>query len=682
MDFPELAARTHGFSSGTPRAVTVSPDGSRVVFLRSTGATDPYDQLWIMDLPAGTERRIGPRVTEDTPTPAEAALRDRLRLSAKGIGGYSTDADTRHAVYALSGRLFRADLTTGEVVRLATAGPVTDPRLDPTGRRIAYVTDGQLRVLHPDGTDVLLAGEERVTWGLAEFAAAEEFGRSRGYWWAPDGERLLVARVDESRLPRWLLSDPSDPTAEPRVKHHPVPGGDNAQVSLHVLDLDGGWVDVHWDRVAYPYLVAAEWGAAGPLVTVLRRLQQHGLALTIDPRTGETQVHAELSDPHWVEPVPGTPARLPDGRVLLSGELVRDGLDARCLFADGALLTPPALYPRRICGLLDDGLLVAASEGDPGEQHLYLVSLAPSTAPRRLTSAPGWHTGFAAGSTYVRVSTSLDHPRSEWTVVTPTGEHGIENLAAEYPYAARPALARVTDREIPTSVLYPTAHVTGQRRLPVLVNSYGGPSGQMVRSARGFWQERQWWAEQGFAVVTIDGRGTPGCSPQYEKIIHHRLADIALADQCDALAALAAKHPDLDLDRVAIRGWSFGGWLAAAAVLRRPEVFHAAIAGAPVTDWLLTDTAFTERYLGLPEEQPEVYARHSLLDEAESLTRPLLLIHGLADDNVHVAHTLQFSAALTAAGRPHSVIPLVGATHMGLGTLPLELDFLRRALNL
>ncbi|WP_412544510.1 prolyl oligopeptidase family serine peptidase [Longispora sp. K20-0274] len=682
MDFPELAARTHGFSSGTPRAVTVSPDGSRVVFLRSTGPTDPYDQLWIMDLPAGTERRVGPKITGDAPTPAEAALRERLRLNTLGVGGYSTDADVRAAVYTASGRLYRADLLTGEAVEVPTAGPVTDPRVDPTGRRIAYVTDGQLRVIHPDGQDVLLAGEERVTWGLAEFVAAEELGRSRGYWWAPDGERLLVTRVDEGRLAKFLLSDPSDPSAEPRLVRRPVPGGDNAQVSLHVLDLDGGWVDVHWDRAAYPYLVAAEWGAAGPLVTVLRRLQQHGLALTIDARTGETQVHAELSDPHWVEPVPGTPTRLPDGRVLLSGELVRDGLDARCLFADGALLTPPALYPRAICGLLDDGLLVAASEGEPSEQHLYLVSLAPSTAPRRLTSAPGWHTGVAAGSTYVRCSTSLDHPRPRWTVVTPTGEHELRSLAAEHPYAARPAFARVTDREIPTSVLYPTGHVPGQRRLPVLVNSYAGPSGQMVLARRGVWQERQWWAEQGFAVVTIDGRGTPGCSPQYEKIIHHRLADIALSDQCDALAALAAKHPDLDLDRVAIRGWSFGGWLAAAAVLRRPEVFHAAVAGAPVTEWELTDTAFTERYLGLPEEQPEVYARHNLLADAEHLSRPLLLIHGFADDNVHVAHTLKLSAALTAAGRPHSVLPLVGATHMGLNTLALELDFLRKALNL
>ena len=183
----------------------------------------------------------------------------------------------------------------------------------------------------------------------------------------------------------------------------------------------------------------------------------------------------------------------------------------------------------------------------------------------------------------------------------------------------------------------------------------------------------------------MDGRGTFGVSPGYEKAVHRRIADVVLTDQVDALHALAEKHPDLDLGRVGIRGWSFGGWLAAMAVLRRPDVYHAAVAGAPVTDWALGTTGYDERYLGLPTDYPEVYDRHNLLPDAPDLSRPLLLIHGLGDDNVVVAHTLRLSAALLAAGRPHAVIPIPGATHMAAGgaaerLLPIELDFLKRSL--
>jgi dipeptidyl-peptidase-4 len=265
----------------------------------------------------------------------------------------------------------------------------------------------------------------------------------------------------------------------------------------------------------------------------------------------------------------------------------------------------------------------------------------------------------------------------------------LRSFAASPPYQPRPVLERVTDRRLPTGVLYPRQHVAG-RRLPVLVDVYGGPGHQEVLSARSRWTQRQWWADAGFAVVVVDNRGTPGVAPSFEKVVHRRLADLILADQVEALAALAAKHPDLDLERVAIRGWSFGGWLAALAVLRRPDVYRCGIAGAPVTDWGLYDTAYTERYLGLPDDGGEVYRHHSLVSLAgdppgnPEEARPLLLIHGLADDNVVAAHTLRLSAAMLASGRPHAVLPLTGATHMTLGVgdrlLPLELDFLRRNL--
>jgi dipeptidyl-peptidase-4 len=207
----------------------------------------------------------------------------------------------------------------------------------------------------------------------------------------------------------------------------------------------------------------------------------------------------------------------------------------------------------------------------------------------------------------------------------------------------------------------------------------------VVTAARAY-LESQWWADQGFAVVVVDGRGTPG-PPSWERAVRLDLTRGVLDDQVDALHALAEAEPGvLDLSRVAIRGWSFGGYLSALAVLSRPDVFHAAVAGAPVTDWRLYDTAYTERYLGLPDEQPGAYDAGSLLPLAPGLSRPLLLIHGLADDNVVAAHSLRLSSALLAAGRPHTFLPLSGVTHMtpqevvAENLLHLQLEFLRSAL--
>ncbi|MFC4106867.1 S9 family peptidase [Micromonospora zhanjiangensis] len=738
MEFPELATRTRRFTRGAPRRVTVAADGSRVLFLRSQGPEDPADSLWCYDVAGDTERLIAdPAVLlgphgDAAPPAAERKRRERQRLTAAGIADYVVDPPGRVAVFALGGRLFRADLVHGDVIEVPTVGPVIDPRPDPAGRRLAYVTvpaaapeatgpagtgpsrrgpfgapardeptGGQLRVIDSDGTDSLLAGEDGgVSWGLAEFVAAEEFDRHRGYWWAPDGQSILATRVDESRLPRWYLHDPGDPARPPRAVAYPCAGGPNAEVSLHLLDLDDGWVDVHWDRETYPYLVSVHWSEGGPLITVLRRMQQHGLVLAIDPRTGETQVHAELADPRWVEPVAGTPGHLPDGRVLVGGELAHDGYDARCLFADGTLLTPPSLYVRRVVGQLAAGsgtapdLLVEASEGEPSQQHLFRVRTSVGGGgieARRITTDPGWHTAAVGGDVLVVGTSSLDHAGVRWTVWRGGSEVGsLRSMAAAPPYAPRPVLDRVTDRRLPAAVLYPRNHVDG-RRLPVLLDVYGGPGHQEVLATRSAWLERQWWADAGFAVVTVDNRGTPGVAPSYEKVIHRRLADVILADQIDALTALAGKHPDLDLDRTAVRGWSFGGWLAALAVLRRPDRFRCAIAGAPVTDWALYDTAYVERYLGLPEDSADVYAHHSLIELADEpvgdpeQARPLLLVHGMADDNVVAAHTLRLSAALLRTARPHAVIPLTGTTHMAAdGTaerlLAVELDFLRRHL--
>ena len=237
-----------------------------------------------------------------------------------------------------------------------------------------------------------------------------------------------------------------------------------------------------------------------------------------------------------------------------------------------------------------------------------------------------------------------------------------------------------------SALFLPSDH-DGASALPVLLDPYGGPHAQRVLKSHNAHLVSQWFADQGFAVLVTDGRGTPGRGPTFERAVFGDLAQPVLDDQLEALDRVAGEIGFLDLDRVGIRGWSFGGYLAALAVLRRPDRVHAAVAGAPVTTWRLYDTHYTERYLGHPAAHPEHYDRTDLILEAAALSRPLLLVHGLADDNVVAAHTLRFSSALLANGCSHSVLPLSGVTHMtsqvttAENLLHLELEFLTAALS-
>jgi dipeptidyl-peptidase 4 len=377
---------------------------------------------------------------------------------------------------------------------------------------------------------------------------------------------------------------------------------------------------------------------------------------------------------------------------LESGALVwtADAEDARRLAVGGELVTPAHLRVRSVADVDGDTVLFTASE-DPGE--IKLLTYHPGDGLRCLTPEPGVYGGRRRAGTTVISGQAPDEDGARVEVRRADGGSlPITSLAESPGLTPRvsPVRARSDTGAVPrgprTVVLLPTDHRPGQR-LPVLLDPYGGPHAQRVLATRGAYLTGQWFADQGFAVVVADGRGTPGRGPAYERAVAGDLAGPVLEDQVAALELAAAQYPDLDTARVGIRGWSFGGYLAALAVLRRPDVFHAAVAGAPVTDWELYDTCYTERYLGHPATAPEAYQRCSLLGDAAKLSRPLLLIHGLADDNVVAAHTLRLSAALLAAGRPHSVLPLSGVTHMtpqeevAENLLLLQVDFLRTALG-
>ncbi|WP_225628620.1 prolyl oligopeptidase family serine peptidase [Streptomyces werraensis] len=698
--FPRRHARTLRFTLGAPRSFSVAPDGSRVVFLRSGSGTDRANALWVLDTDGGGERvAADPRAllggASEQLSAEERARRERSREGGAGIVGYATDAAVELAAFALSGRLFTAELRAGTARELPTPGPVIDPRPSPDGRHVAYVARGALRVVSAEGADdraLTTPESEEVTYGLAEFVAAEEMSRSRGFWWSPESDRLLVARVDDTPVREWWISDPAHPDRAPHRVRYPAAGTPNADVRLFVVDLEGTRTEVSWDRARYPYLARVHWSAAGaPLLLVQARDQRAQLILAVDPDTGTTRmVHAD-EDPEWLELFPGVPCWSP------SGQLVRitDEGGARRLAVGERPLTGAQLHIRAVLDVSDDDVLVSASAGaeaaapEIGEVHVYRVN---ELGVERVSEEPGVHTAVRSGGVTVLVSATLDRPGSRVRVLRDGKQTATVPSYAEDPgLSPRVTLTQGGARRIPCAVLMPRDYA-GDTPLPVLMDPYGGPHGQRVAAAHNPHLTSQWFADQGFAVVVADGRGTPGHSPAWEKSVKDDIAAVVLQDQVDALQALAGDFP-LDLDRVAIRGWSFGGYLAALAVLRRPDVFHAAVVGAPVTDLRLYDTHYQERYLGHPEEQSEVYRRNSLIDDAGLVDaagrhRPMMIIHGLADDNVVVAHSLRLSSALLAAGRPHEVLPLSGVTHMtpqeevAENLLRLQLGFLKRALSL
>jgi dipeptidyl-peptidase-4 len=697
--FPRRQARTRRFTLGAPRGITISADGSRVLFLRSRGGVDPVTCLWSLDVETGEERLVADpgalSDTTDAELPAEErARRERSREQAGGIVGYSCDRGTTLAAFTLAGTLYLADLVTpGATPRAVSTPPgVIDPRPDPAGHRVAYVSGGALWLYDTATcTSTALAEPESgtVRYGLADFIAAEEMGRMRGYWWAPDGDAVLVARTDDAPVRRWYLADPANPERPAVEQPYPAAGTPNAVTELYLLARDGSRTPVAWNPGGEEYLADAQWEEDGPLLTVLPRDQRRIELRRVDVRTGATELVTGQTDPHWVDIVGGVPARLPGGALVWT----RDDPEARRLLVDGEPVTPPGLRVRSVADVDGDTVLFTASE-DPTEIRLWTYR--PGGGLVCLTPEPGVFGGRRRAGVTVTTRADLD---SDGTQVTVHRDGGgsvpIASLAEPSGLTPRPSLlpaaapgtARVTatPRGPRTAVLLPTGHRPGEK-LPVLMDPYGGPAMARVQKAAGMFLAAQWFAEQGFAVVVADGRGTPGCGPAHERAVAGDLAAPVLEDQVTALHAAAEAHPELDLGRVGIRGWSFGGYLAALAVLRRPDVFHAAVAGAPVTDWALYDTCYTERYLGHPDTSPEAYARSSLLLDAPKLTRPLLLVHGLADDNVVAAHTLRLSSALLAAGRPHSVLPLSGVTHMtpqeevAENLLLLQVAFLRTAL--
>ncbi len=715
ISFPLQYARSRRLSLGQPRTIQITPDASRVLFLRSTGPADGTLRLWSIDL---TGNEPGPETVLADPAAlgadeadlpaAERARRERARESAGGIVSYAVAPNASIVAFALAGELFVTDLATGTTRPIATAGNVFDPRPNHDGSLVAYVTGQELRVVGVTEGSAVTVPDQRVaidsdplvSWGRADFVAAEEMNRSRGFWWSPTDNTLLATRVDDTPVNLWWIADPANPDRTPNEIRYPAAGTTNPSVGLFVLassDLqaahDAGWTQrqINWDG-GREYLADIVWASQhGPLIVRQSRDQRTVEILELDLASSSASVHHTITDDVWVELMPGSPTWF--GDQLLTIEDHAD-VDRRVACLDGEVIGgTDDLHVKSILGTAN-GHIVVSAWTDPTEVHVAALDPTSGTVAM-ITDEPGVHGAAVGDGVMVITSVVPDRPGSTTSVHRSAAENdslslgpslcAVASMADDPVITCEPTFVELGARKLNTTILLPSDH-DGSAPLPVLLDPYGGPHAQRVLKAHNSHLVSQWFADQGYAVIVTDGRGTPGRGPAFEREVYGDLAQPVLDDQIDALDAAAELYPFLDLDRVGIRGWSFGGYLAALAVLRRPDRVHAAIAGAPVTSWRLYDTHYTERYLGHPDTDPAHYDTTDLLLEAEALSQPLLLIHGLADDNVVAAHTLQFSSALLAAGRPHQVLPLSGVTHMtpqevvAENLLHLQRDFLAASL--
>lgn len=684
-NFLNAFAETRAFLAGRPSRIQITPDGGAVLFLRS-GPRDAILALYEHDVATGQTKLLACPAdllggVPEKLSEAEKTRRERLRIVEQGFTSYAVSPDGARVLLPLSGRLFVLDRRTGRSTALSVPSePVVDPRFSPDGTRVAFVCGYDLWLVGADHSGesprpLTCGGHENLLRGLAEFVAQEEMARHEGYWWSPDGGSIAFAEVNQSEVERFAIADPARPERPPMVFAYPRPGKANARVRLGIVSAQAEptpvplWVT--WDDVRYPYLARVLWDVAQAPLTILvqTRDQREVALLAVDTATGQTRPLLVEADESWVELDRRLPCWLPDGSGLLwvSERHGRRELELRR--PEGALervVVNGAEGFLALCHVERDAAHAWVLLGDAITNRIVSVPLRGEgrkvvTARDLVEHAPIFSRD---GALFVDARVSA----TGWPEAVVCGADGrvrsdLPSVAEEPPFPVSLELTSVTGTHCYHAAIVRPRTFDPRRRYPVLVHVYGGPHALMVKADARNYLLAQWIADHGVVVVHIDNRGTPRRDRAWERAIKGSFADVPLDDQVEALQALGARHPELDLSRIGIFGWSFGGYMAALAVLKRPDIFKVAAAGAPVVDWRDYDTHYTERYLDLPDRNPNGYRHSSLVSHAPGLARPLLLVHGTADDNVYFFHSLKLAEALLRAGRPFELLPLPGVTH-------------------
>jgi dipeptidyl-peptidase 4 len=677
---------------GLPNTFLFSQDDQFLTYLLGTG-TPLVQRLYTLDVTTGaTTLRAGDGAAgsaSEQLSPEEELRRQRARQIASGIAQYGGADHSDRIIIPLAGGISAQDgpgAPLREVVAASEGAPSLTPALSPDGRWIAYVRDAELYVVAAEGGApqqvTYGAREAGTTHGLAEYIAQEELGRQVGFWWAPDGEHLAFAAVDERHIPAYRIVHQGKSSTGPDAweeHRYPFAGGPNARVRLGVAPRVGGapvWTDLGADGEAY--LARVWWWPDGSLgALLLARDQRTAEVLRLDPATGaRTLVLRETTDT-WITLVREPLAPLADGSFLWHSE--RSGF--RHLYhydAAGALIRQVTSGDWMVIELkaVDEragAVYFTGTLDDPREAHLYHVALGGGP-PRRITTEPGVHDVFIdhAGRRFVDVWSALDQPP---TVAVRDLADGAVVRALDLPPDPRVAAFRLAPPELVTlrnragdtlygAVYRPPARF-GPGPYPTIVSVYGGPHAQTVVNGWALTAalQLQYLREQGYLIFRLDNRGSARRGMAFERALRHRMGTVEVDDQVDGVRWLVEQGL-ADPARVGVTGWSYGGYMTLLCLARAPEVFKVGVAGAPVTSWDGYDTAYTERYMGTPTENPVGYAGGSVLEQVGGLRGKLLVVHGLLDENVHFRHTARLINALNRARKAYDVLLFPDERHM------------------
>ncbi|HLW23291.1 MAG TPA: S9 family peptidase [Steroidobacteraceae bacterium] len=681
--------------------VKISPDGTRVTYLK--GREDNKDRLdlWAYDVESRQSRLlIDSRVLappEEHLSDEERSRRERQRTaSLSGIIEYGFAPSGRALLFPLDGRLYYYDLTRPAREALLAVAPeggfITDATVSPRGAYLAYVRDQNLYtydLARRAETALTHDGGGPIKNGMAEFVAQEEMDRSTGYWWSPDERHIAFARVDETAVPltrRFEIAADNVRTFEQR---YPAAGGPNVTIRLGVADRLSGaltWIDLGPEQDIY--LARVTWLPDGKTLAIQRESRdQHRLDLLFaDIASGTTRtVLSEHSDT-WIE--------LGDELTFLrrSHEFIwasmRDGHRHLYLYETSGRLVRQLtagdwdvddFHGRAIKGIDERHRWVyfTATEKSPTERHLYRASLETPDPHEvlRISREDGLHAVALAPQArfYVDQFNSREQPLQvslrdlDGRLIEFLLENRLDRTHPDAPYLADNAMPTfgtltASDGQTLHYRLFLPPHLEPKRRYPALVEVYGGPGVQRVLNGWSGGTFTQILTRAGYIVFQLDNRGSAGRGTRFQAPIHGRLGEVELADQVLGARWLATQSY-VDPDRIGVHGWSYGGYMTLMLLLKAPDLFKAGVAGAPVTDWTLYDTHYTERYLGTPQANAAGYAASSVLPYADRLNGALLVMHGMADDNVLFLHSTKLFRRLQDLGKPFETMVYPGGKH-------------------
>lgn len=636
-----------------PEQISFSPDGRTLTFLAPpSGDPSLARVLWTHDVGSGKQEVLfaprGAGVTDASVSREEALRRERLRQTTAGVTSYRWAERAPVIIVPLLGDVWLIEDGAARVV----GERATDPQISADGGRIAFVRDGEMWVL-----DVARREERRLTFyaephltnGLAEFIAQEELSRFRGFWWSADGGLLAYEQADERHIPRYVIPHWEGDTLEIEEHRYPFAGKENARVQLGVVAATGGettWMDLGDAE----YLARVDWSPDGRLFAQLLDRHQRRLELrAFDVSSGKGETVFVEESAVWVNVHNDLRFVGDGGEFIWSSEstgMRRLELRAR----DGSLvraLTDGTWPVDGVAALDTDGRRIAFhGSPDPLESHASIVSL-DGGEPERVDAEPGFTTVVFSKDLNTRVETTQS--RTKPLAVTLRAPERTVHAPAEIDVElVTPELFSFDNREGAT--LHGALFRPAQLPAPLIVWVYGGPRAQVVQDSWALTADlqAQYLAAQGFAVMRVDNRGSARRGLDFEAPLKGNLGTVEIADQVDGVRFAMAQRW-VDGARVGMTGWSYGGYMTLMCMLREPDLFKVGVAGAPVTAHDGYDTAYTERYLGLPSENPDGYRDGSPITHAAALRGKLLIVHGMIDENVHFRHTARFVEALSKA---------------------------------